>query len=182
MPFRTYVSYKPLFSTPLKSEKVEARDVKPGDTLLDRNLHGVPVYRVVKSSKAHPYKATTTVGNVTTEHEQWTVTFDRARDVPGPGEEHHVTISSDGLTAGPDHEWERVTELPEGFVMTQAARFVELDWVDGISRDKHHVFWQKANQVDSKDNVLVRFARDDDFMRMPELGRDIYLVKPHRPY
>jgi len=180
MVFRQYVNRKPIFPVPLATEKVEARDVKPGDTLIDYNTHRVPAYRVVCKSAAHPNKTTTVLGGVTTEHEMWSITFDRARDVPGPGEEWMGTFSASGLISGLDHEWERVTELPEGLYMTQACRFVELDWVDGISRDERHVFWQAAKQVDSKDNIMVRFAWDDDFMRLPKLGRDIYLVRPHR--
>jgi hypothetical protein len=182
MPFRTQTAGQPLFREPLKSEKVQARDVKPGDTLIAYNLHRVPVYRVVKESKPYPHPLRRTENGTTTEHAQWSVVFDRARDVPGPGERYSATISSDGLTAGPDYMWERVTELPDGFVMTCASRFVELDWVEGISRDEHHVFWQAAKHLDSKDNVLVRFALDDDFTRLPNLGQDIYLVRPHRPY
>lgn len=182
MPFRTFAPGKPMFPVPLATEKVAAREVKPGDTLIDYNTHRVPAYRVVSKSAMSPHSVTSVVGEVTTKHDMWSITFDRARDVAGPGESYMGTFSAAGLTASPDHEWERVTELPAGMYMTQAGRFKDLDWVDGISRDKHHVFWQKANQIDSKDNILVRFARDDDFMRLPRLGQDIYLVRPHRDY
>lgn len=178
--FRQYVERQPIFPVPLKTEEVESRDVKPGDTLIDRNTHNAAAYRVVKKSAGDKHRMTSSVGGVTTERDTWSITFDRMRDVPGPGEEHMPTFSSEGLTAGPDYIWERVTELPDGMVMCQASRFHSLDWVQGISRDEHHVFWQGADQVDSKNNILVRFARDDDFMRLPRLGRDIYLIRPHR--
>lgn len=172
MVFRAMTENGVLFPEPLATETVPMDQLKPGDTVLDHNLHGLPVYRVVQSSKLDDLN----------QGRFWLVSYHRERDVPGPGIEFMPTISAGGIGAAPDRPFERVTELPEGRVMCRASKFQELDWVEGLSRDEHHVVWQTAKQVDSKENVLVRFARDDDFMRMRELGRDVYLVRPHRWY
>lgn len=162
---------RPVFDKPLASEMVRADEIRPGDTVIHRNSHNCPSYRVVGESKADSHN-----------EGMWLHRFDTVRDVPGPGMDHTPTniVDCEGGDAG--REVERVTELPEGFVMTRIARVQELDYVQGVSRDERHVVWQVARQVDSQERVLVRFARDDDFMRFERLGQDVYLVRPHRRY
>jgi hypothetical protein len=136
-------------------EPVAIKNIAAGDTVLMRNSWGAAALRYVEQSGADKLNAGA-----------WTVKVARPRDVPGPGEEHTPTISSDGLTMAEDDTMYRLKGLSRGQqALTTVYRLQKLDRI--IWRGDKHVVWQVADQVDSHGMVMVRFAREDDFRHLP---------------
>lgn len=142
----------------LPTEPVSMRDLRSGDTVIDENLWGRTAYRVVQTSGPFGGKMQLPHGESA---DMWTVTFDRDRDVPGPGESFLPTFTAAGRTALPDAPFRRVTDLGD-WEMCQVYRLRELD----ILADDRTV-WDVARHVTSDRNVLVRFEREDDFTPFP---------------
>jgi hypothetical protein len=132
---------------PRQTETVKVRELVIGDTVVRKNLHGVPFYRVISSieeSGGH-----------------WTVSYDQDRDTAGPGELGKGTISNGGETLAPDTEVTRVSDLGD-YEMTQVYSLRPLDKT-ACGRG----VWQVAKQVDSQRRTLVRFAGTDNFEPYP---------------
>lgn len=135
--------------TPRATETVPVTDVRAGDTVIDTNSHGVPVYRVVSASTADPLNKG-----------HWTLSFDVGRNVAGPGEDWTATISHGSLGVSDTSTIERVSDLGN-WEMAEVARLRPLDQLaDGRG------LWEVARQVSTDKQILVRFAGSDNFVKM----------------
>lgn len=158
-----------------KTEKVRAREIKPGDYVIGTNSAGVRFYRLVAR-----------VGDV---HGHLTLTYDENRFISAEEDPHKPGLCE--LLAGipnggdqyaflPDSLVERVTDL-DGVHLAymSSARLgtgghTSLDrLVDG------RIIWDIGSHVHGKTkNLLVRFDTEDDYVQVP-LG-SIALLSPKR--
>lgn len=144
------------------TELVLVSEIRPGDTVIDRNSVGALMYRVVATSEADKLNPGC-----------WSLRFDRARDVAGPGMVFFPTFLADGVTQRDTAMVERVTDLGTDEMCT----VMKLKEIDKLSADGR-VVWQVARQVDSQSRLMVRFASQDEWDRFPLLA--VVLVRGRR--
>lgn len=158
-----------------KTETVQVKAVKVGDWIITENSAGVPFYRLIH--KIDPYGE----NGVALE-------FDRDRWIGGPdsdkpgfcGRYDTVPNGGDGYV-WPDasRTVQRVTDM-DGFHVLWAGRLARGSYGGRLDRlTDGRIVWEVAQHVHSSGDLLIRFAHEDDYVRVP-LGATALVRKSHR--
>lgn len=158
-----------------KTEKVRAREIKPGDYVISENSAGVKFYRLVARAEDV--------------HGHWTLTYDENRYVSAeedprkPGFcENLAGIPTGGHGYGflPDSPVERVTDLDGVHLAYMSSGKLGTGGHTSLDRlVDGRIIWDIGSHVHGKTkNLLVRFNTEDDYVQVP-LG-SIALLSPKR--